>query len=200
MMEGSLFCFDLFCSHEIHRTRMLQIVLLVSLESSGWGRVHGLGSMTFGLVVQKFLNIEWFLNWDASDRVLDVFGKLWMRRGAWALVPWLLDLWCKSFWILYINSTGVSVCLSGQCLKFFPETARNFFFYFFYKNLWVLFSWSIVAVGDRIHRQHSYLIHRHHLAGLCPRKKIQRLKRLCRSSAIRVVIMEKLWYLQEFCN
>jgi hypothetical protein len=30
----------------------------VSLESSQQGRVHGLGSMTFGLVVQKFLNIE----------------------------------------------------------------------------------------------------------------------------------------------
>jgi hypothetical protein len=28
------------------------------LESSGRGGVHGLGSMTFGLAVQKFLNIE----------------------------------------------------------------------------------------------------------------------------------------------
>jgi len=28
------------------------------LESSGRGVVHGLSSMTFGLVVQKFLNIE----------------------------------------------------------------------------------------------------------------------------------------------
>jgi hypothetical protein len=34
---------------------MLQI--MVSLESSRGG-VHGLGSMTFGLAVQKFLNIE----------------------------------------------------------------------------------------------------------------------------------------------
>ncbi len=42
------------------------------------------------------------------------------------------------------------------------------------------------------------LLHSHHLAGLCPLKKIQRLKRLCRSSVIRVVIMEKLWYLR-FC-
>jgi hypothetical protein len=30
----------------------------VSLESSRQGRVHGLGSMMVGLVVQKFLNIE----------------------------------------------------------------------------------------------------------------------------------------------
>jgi len=37
MKEGSL-----FCSYEIHRTRMLQIVFLVSLESSQRGGVHGL--------------------------------------------------------------------------------------------------------------------------------------------------------------
>jgi hypothetical protein len=37
---------------------MLQIVFLVSLESFPQQGVHGLGSMTFGLAVQKFLNIE----------------------------------------------------------------------------------------------------------------------------------------------
>jgi len=37
---------------------MLQIAFLVSLESSQGGGVHGLGSTTFGLVVQKFFNIE----------------------------------------------------------------------------------------------------------------------------------------------
>jgi hypothetical protein len=37
---------------------MLQIMFLVSLESSQQGGVHALGSMMFGLVVQKFLNIE----------------------------------------------------------------------------------------------------------------------------------------------
>jgi hypothetical protein len=35
----------------------------VSLESSQWGGVHGLGSMTFGLAMQKFLNIEWSFHW-----------------------------------------------------------------------------------------------------------------------------------------
>jgi hypothetical protein len=39
---------------------MLQIVILVPLESSGQGGVHGLGSMMFGLAMQKFLNIEFF--------------------------------------------------------------------------------------------------------------------------------------------
>jgi hypothetical protein len=37
---------------------MLQIVFLVSLESSCREGVHGLGSMTFGLACKKFLNIE----------------------------------------------------------------------------------------------------------------------------------------------
>jgi hypothetical protein len=37
---------------------MLQIVFLVSLESSQIGGLHQLGSMVFGLAVQKFLNIE----------------------------------------------------------------------------------------------------------------------------------------------
>jgi hypothetical protein len=49
MKEGSL-----FCSSVIHPTKMLEIVFLVSLESS------------------------------ASDRVLGIIGKLLTRRGAWA--------------------------------------------------------------------------------------------------------------------
>jgi hypothetical protein len=40
---------------------MFQIVFLVSLESSQQGGVHGLSSMTFELVVQKFLNIVFFI-------------------------------------------------------------------------------------------------------------------------------------------
>ncbi len=55
-----LFCF--VCTYEICQTGVLYITFLVSLESSWRERVHGLGSMTFGLVVQKFLNIEWFLH------------------------------------------------------------------------------------------------------------------------------------------
>jgi hypothetical protein len=55
MKEGSLF---LFCSYGIHQTEMLQVMFLMSLESSRQGGVHGVGSMMFGLAVQKFLNIE----------------------------------------------------------------------------------------------------------------------------------------------
>jgi len=57
MKEGSLFVYFV-CTYEIHRTGMLQIAFLVSLESSSCEGVHGLGLMAFGLVVQKFLNIE----------------------------------------------------------------------------------------------------------------------------------------------
>jgi len=39
---------------------MLQITFLVTLESSQGGGVHGLGSMTFGHAVQKFLNMNDF--------------------------------------------------------------------------------------------------------------------------------------------
>jgi hypothetical protein len=33
------------------------------LESSRQGEMHGLGFIMFGLAMQKFLNIEWFLHW-----------------------------------------------------------------------------------------------------------------------------------------
>jgi hypothetical protein len=56
MKEGCLFV--LFCTDEIHRTRMLQITFLLSFEKLSGGGVHQLGSMTVGLLVQKFLNIE----------------------------------------------------------------------------------------------------------------------------------------------
>jgi hypothetical protein len=59
MKEGTLlvlFCF--VCTYEIHQTRMLQITLLVSLESLRGGGVHQLGFMAFELAMQKFLNIE----------------------------------------------------------------------------------------------------------------------------------------------
>jgi len=57
LKEGSLFCFV------VMRSMMLQIMFLVSPGSSRPKGVHRLGSMTFGVVVQKFLNIEWFLHW-----------------------------------------------------------------------------------------------------------------------------------------
>jgi hypothetical protein len=49
MKEGSLFV--LFCTNEIHQTKMFQITFLVSLESFQGEGVHLLGFMAFGLVV-----------------------------------------------------------------------------------------------------------------------------------------------------
>ncbi len=49
----------------VHQTGMLQIVFFMSVESSQLGGVHGC-SMMFGLAVQKFLNIEWFLHWELN--------------------------------------------------------------------------------------------------------------------------------------
>jgi len=51
-LESSLICFVLFYFVAMRSTKQ-EIMFLVSLESSRRGGVHGLGSMTFGLVVQK---------------------------------------------------------------------------------------------------------------------------------------------------
>jgi hypothetical protein len=53
---------------------MLQIMFLVSLENSRQG-VHGLGSMTFGLVVQKLLKFS-----EELECAFDVLGKIMMSR------------------------------------------------------------------------------------------------------------------------
>ncbi len=47
-------------------------MFLVPLESSPWG-VHGFGSMTTGLAVQKFLNVEWFFHWKLKEIVAENF-------------------------------------------------------------------------------------------------------------------------------
>jgi hypothetical protein len=38
----------------------------------------GFGSMMFGLAVQKFLNIEWFLHWKLNNIVAENFGGIEM--------------------------------------------------------------------------------------------------------------------------
>jgi hypothetical protein len=65
--------------------------LIWFLESSQGGRVHQLGFMAFGLAVQKFLDIEWFLDWklklnrnlkisEALECAFGVIGKILMSR------------------------------------------------------------------------------------------------------------------------
>ncbi len=59
----------------------------MSLESSRWGGVHGLGSMKFGLAMQKFLNIEQIFHWKLNSQK---FLRNWnvplvlLRRLWWA--------------------------------------------------------------------------------------------------------------------
>jgi hypothetical protein len=66
---------------------MLQIVFSVSLESS---HEHGLGSMKFGLAVQKFLNIEWIFHWNLNLSHGWNFWRNWnvplvlLERSWWA--------------------------------------------------------------------------------------------------------------------
>jgi hypothetical protein len=43
----------------------------------------GFGSMAFGLVVQKFLNIEWFLHWKFKKLVAENSEELECAFGSW---------------------------------------------------------------------------------------------------------------------
>ncbi len=53
-------------------------MFLVSLESSQQEGVHGLGSTMFALVVEKLLNIQWFLHENLNWIVAKVFGGIKM--------------------------------------------------------------------------------------------------------------------------
>jgi len=57
--EGSLFCFVIIRYTKPKCFRLSSWCQAVD-EGGGGGRVDGLGSMTFGLVVQIFFNIELF--------------------------------------------------------------------------------------------------------------------------------------------
>jgi hypothetical protein len=60
MKEGSLFCFVVMRSTEPGCFRSCSLCRWKALNEDG---CVVLVSMTFGLVVQKFLNIGWFLHW-----------------------------------------------------------------------------------------------------------------------------------------
>jgi hypothetical protein len=69
---------------------------LGSLESCPPGGVHGLDSMTFGLGVQKFLNIEWFLHIKLI--------RSWKFRRNWNVPLVLLERYwwagCNGIWLV----------------------------------------------------------------------------------------------------
>ncbi len=115
MKQGSLFV--LFCTHEIHRTGMLQITFLVSLESSQGEGVHRLGSMVFGLGCKS----SWILNdFHTENKIksqlkiseelefaFGVVGKILMIRIWWNLPLVLLERsWWSGFNGIYLIRFG----------------------------------------------------------------------------------------------
>jgi hypothetical protein len=79
MKEGSLFCFI------IMRSTKLGCLFKVSLQSFRWGEVHRLGSMMFGLVVQKF-----FEYWMISS-LKTKLNRSWKFRRNWNVHLVLLE-------------------------------------------------------------------------------------------------------------
>jgi hypothetical protein len=63
MKEGSLFVLFVL----MRSTEPDPLDRVLGLFGSSWGGgVHQLGFVAFGLVVQKFLNIEWFLHYKSN--------------------------------------------------------------------------------------------------------------------------------------
>jgi hypothetical protein len=54
MKQGSLFCF--VCHTDSSQTTVLQVALLVSIESSWWVRVHQLGLRLFEAMVVEAID------------------------------------------------------------------------------------------------------------------------------------------------
>ncbi len=99
MKEGSLFCFVIMGSIE---PKCFKLCSWYLLETSWRGGVHGLGSITFGLALQKFLNIEWFLHWK-----LNCSWKFWRN---WNVPLMLLERsWWAGFNGIYLVRFGFRV-------------------------------------------------------------------------------------------
>jgi len=83
----------------------------VSLESFWWGGVHGLGFMTFGLVVQKFLNIEWFFHWKLNYIIIEKFRGIGMFVWhCWKdLDEWFNGIYLVRFWIQNVGDIDLKM-------------------------------------------------------------------------------------------
>jgi hypothetical protein len=88
MKESSLFCFVVMRSTKPRCFRSCSWCLW---KKTSWqGGVHGLGSMMVGLVVQKFLNVEWFFHWKLN--------RSWKFQRNWNVPLVLLE---KSWWVRF---------------------------------------------------------------------------------------------------
>jgi hypothetical protein len=120
MKKSGLFCLSCWD----FQTMALNAVILVSLESSGWVKVHWLG--LFGATVWKLLIIEknsqWKLNKTKSENCI------WIWRCSWCCWK-ALD---KSDLIKFISQLSKQSCeiywfLSGFCWCKFKKFAKNEF-------------------------------------------------------------------------
>ncbi len=68
-------CFAVMRSNEPECFRLCYWCLGKAVDG---GEVHGLGSMMYGLAVQKFLNIEWILHWKLNYIVAENFEGIGM--------------------------------------------------------------------------------------------------------------------------
>jgi len=118
MKEGSLFCFVVMRSTELGCFRscswclwkaldeegcvgLLQIMFLVSLESSWWGGVHGLGSMTFWTCGTKVLEY-----WMISSLKIKL-NHSWKFQRNWNVPLVLLERsWWAGFYGIYLVRFG----------------------------------------------------------------------------------------------
>jgi hypothetical protein len=75
MKEGSLICFVLFCSYEIHRTRMLQIVFLVgfSTRRGAWAWFHDVWTCCAKVLEYWMISLL-----KLNQIVAENFGGIWM--------------------------------------------------------------------------------------------------------------------------
>jgi hypothetical protein len=91
-MKEGLFCFVLYCIvvmrfSELGCFRSCSWCLWKALNKKG---CMGFGSMVFGLVVQKLLNIEWLLYWELNYKCSYKFQRNWnvplvlLERSWWA--------------------------------------------------------------------------------------------------------------------
>jgi hypothetical protein len=84
MKEGSLFV--LYLWDPLNQGALDRILRVFGF--SPWGGVHGLGSMPFGLVVQKFLDIEWLFSLKIKLNHSWKFQRNWnvplvLLEGSW---------------------------------------------------------------------------------------------------------------------
>ncbi len=126
----NLFCFVLFCTNEIHRTRMLQIAFLVSFgklsrrrSASGW--FHGVWTcnakvfeywMIFSLKIKLNCSWKFWNNWNVPLVLLE--RSWWTRYNKIYLVRFGFKMWeiliFKWFFLLKVQVNSKKACFGRK--------------------------------------------------------------------------------------